>query len=293
MVGKTRISDGLVFESIVLLIITLFCIIVLYPLIFILSSSFSNGQAILANQVKFLPVDFTWLSYRKVFINSEVWRSYINTIVYTVVGTAVNVLMTTLAAYPLSRKDFFGKNLIMSLFVFTMFFSGGMIPTFLVVKSLGLINTMWALILPTSVSTFNLIIMRTFFQNTIPGEVQEAAIIDGCNDFDLLFRIVLPLSQAIIAVMVLFYGVGMWNSWFPALLYMQSRSGYPLQLILREIVLQSTAYGMTGGDVSDQEMIGQGIKFATMVIATFPILCLYPFLQKYFIKGVMIGAVKG
>ena len=190
------------------------------------------------------------------------------------------------------RKDFYGRNLFMGVFVFTMFFTGGMIPTFLIVQRLHLLNTMWALILPTAVSTYNLIIMRTFFESTIPFELVESASLDGCNDLVIFFRIVLPLSGPILAVMVLFYGVAQWNSWFPALLYISDRGLYPLQMVLREVLIQSDISNMAGSS-GDVEIIGDGLKYATMVVATLPIMCLYPFLQKYFVKGVMIGAVKG
>ena len=200
--------------------------------------------------------------------------------------------VSAFAAYPLSRKDFYVRNLFMGVFVFTMFFTGGMIPTFLIVQRLHLLNTMWALILPTAVSTYNLIIMRTFFESTIPFELVESASLDGCNDLVIFFRIVLPLSGPILAVMVLFYGVAQWNSWFPALLYISDRGLYPLQMVLREVLIQSDISNMAGSS-GDVEIIGDGLKYATMVVATLPIMCLYPFLQKYFVKGVMIGAVKG
>lgn len=180
----------------------------------------------------------------------------------------------------------------MGLFVFTMFFNGGMIPTFLIVQRLNLLDTFWALILPTAVSTYNLIIMRTFFQSTIPFELVESASLDGCTDLGIFFRIVLPLSGPIIAVMVLFYGVGQWNAWFPALLYISNHALYPLQMVLREVLIESDISNMAGSS-GDVEIIGDGLKYATMVVATLPIMCLYPFLQKYFVKGVMIGAVKG
>ena len=213
-------------------------------------------------------------------------------ILYTVLGTCISVALTACAAYPLSRKDFYGRNLFMGLFVFTMFFTGGMIPTFLIVQRLNLLNTIWAMVLPTAVSTYNLIIMRTFFESTIPFELVESASLDGCNDIVIFFRIVLPLSGPILAVMVLFYGVGLWNSWFPALLYLKDRAMYPLQMVLREVLIQSDISNMAGSS-GDVEIIGDGLKYATMVVATLPIMCLYPFLQKYFVKGVMIGAVKG
>lgn len=289
---KESLGDRL-FEKTLILILLLICGLVLYPVILVVSSSFSDPVMVMANRVVLWPVKPTLVNYKYVFNYREIWRGYINTIIYTTVGTAINVFMTTLSAYPLSRKDFYGRNLFMWIFVFTMFFSGGMIPGYLLIKNLGLLNTMWALILPGMISTWNLIIVRTFFQSSIPMEMQEAAFIDGATDFGVYTKIVLPLSAPIIAVMTLFYGVGHWNSWFPALLYLSERSKYPLQIILREILIQSSTQEMSGGAVMDQEIIGEGIKYATMVVATLPILCLYPFLQKYFVKGVMVGAIKG
>ena len=291
MIKESR--EGKLFEAAIIFILMMICIVVVYPILLIVSSSFSSPIAVLTNKVKLWPVEPTLQVYKMVFKNLEIWASYKNTIVYTVVGTTVNVFFTALGAYPLSRRDFYGKNIFMIMFVFTMFFGGGMIPSYLLIKNLGLYNSMWALIIPGAVSTWNLIIMKTFFQNTIPVELQEAAFIDGASDIRVFWQIILPLSAPVIAVMTLFYGVGHWNSWFSSLLYISDRSKYPLQIILREILIQSSTQEMSGGAISDQEMIGEGIKYATMVVATVPILCLYPFLQKHFVKGVMIGAIKG
>lgn len=293
---KNKVNESFLdrlFEYIIAIILILCSCIVLYPIILIISSSFSDPVAVMANKVKLFPIGATLKVYKMVFKNQEIWRTYGNTIVYTVVGTALNVFMTALGAYPLSRKDFGGRNVFMALFTFTMFFSGGMIPGYLLIKQLHMYNSMWALIIPGLVSTWNLIIMRTFFQSSIPMELQESAAIDGASDLKIFFSIILPLSGPIIAVMTLFYGVGHWNDWFSALLYISNRKKYPLQIILREILIQSSTQDMSGGAVSDQETVGEGIKYATMVISTLPIMCLYPFLQKYFVKGVMIGAIKG
>lgn len=273
-------------------LLTLFCLMIVIPLLHIISGSFSDPIALLKGQVGLLPKGFTLSMYETVFKDKEIWQGYWNTIVYTVIGTFISVALTACGAYPLSRKDFFGRNVIMLLFAFTMFFTGGMIPTYLLVKQLKMLNTMWALVLPSAVSTYNLIIMRTFFETSIPGELAESASLDGCNDLGIFFRIVIPLAAPIFAVMVLFYGVAQWNSWFPALLYISNRSLYPLQMVLREVLIQSDVSNMAGS-MGDVEIIGDGLKYATMVVATLPIMCLYPFLQKYFVKGVMIGAVKG
>lgn len=289
---KERHGDR-VFELIIYGFLIIVSIIVLYPLIFVVSSSFSEPIAVLTNKVFLWPVNPTLKVYQFVFRHPELWRSYLNTIIYTVVGTTLNVSLTGLGAYALSRRDLFGRNVITAVIVFTMFFSGGMIPVYMLVKNLGLLNSMWALLLPPAVSTWNLIVMRTYMQNSIPWELQEMAFMDGCNDIQVFFRIVLPLSAPIIAVMVLFYGVGHWNSWFSSLLYLSNRAKYPLQMILREILIQGETQDLTGAATADQEMIGEGIKYATMVVATLPILCLYPFLQRYFVKGVTVGAIKG
>lgn len=293
--SRTKIKETpgeRVFSWVVVALLVVFCLLIIFPLLHIVSGSFSNPMALLRGEVSFFPKGFTLSMYEKVFKDDNIWLGYRNTLLYTVLGTAISVILTMCAAYPLSRKDFYGRNVITSIFVFTMFFTGGMIPTFLIVQRLHLLDTIWAMVLPTAVSTYNMIIMRTFFEQTIPFELVESASLDGCNDLGIFFRIVLPLSGPIIAVMVLFYGVSQWNSWFPALLYLHDRGLYPLQMILREVLIQSDISNMAGG-MGDVEIIGDGLKYATMVVASLPVMCLYPFLQKYFVKGVMIGAVKG
>ena len=292
---KSKIQESFgerLYTFVVYALLTVFCLLILIPLLHIISGSFSDPISLLKGEVGLLPKGFTTSMYETVFKDKEIWQGYWNTIVYTVVGTLISVTLTAFGAYPLSRKDFYGRNVYMGLFVFTMFFTGGMIPTYLLVKQLKMLNTMWALVLPSAVSTYNLIIMRTFFQTSIPGELAESASLDGCSDLGVFFRIVIPLSAPIFAVMVLFYGVAQWNSWFPALLYISDRSLYPLQMVLREVLIQSDVSNMAGA-TGDVEIIGDGLKYATMVVATLPIMYLYPFLQKYFVKGVMIGAVKG
>lgn len=295
MVKKNKIHESFgerLYTFVIYALLIVFCLMILIPLLHIISGSFSDPMALLKGEVGLLPKGLTLSMYQTVFKDAEIWQGYWNTIVYTVVGTAISVVLTAFGAYPLSRKDFFGRNVFMGLFAFTMFFTGGMIPTYLLVKQLHMLNTMWSLVLPSAVSTYNLIIMRTFFQTSIPGELAESASLDGCNDLGIFFRIVIPLAAPIFAVMVLFYGVAQWNSWFPALLYVSDRSLYPLQMVLREVLIMSDISNMAGS-TGDVEVIGDGLKYATMVVATLPIMCLYPFLQKYFVKGVMIGAVKG
>ena len=234
--------------------------------------------------------------YKRVFANNDIMLGYKNTVFYTLTGIAVNLAMTVAGAYPLSRKDFYGRNFLMLLFTFTMFFSGGLIPTYLVIQRLNLINNFWVMIIPGAVSVYNMIIMRTFFQSTIPGELQEAAFIDGCSNIRILLKIVLPLSMPIIAVMVIFYGVAHWNAFFSALIYISDRTKYPLQLILREILIQNQMQEMMNQDtesLAQQQIMAEGIKYAVVIVASLPVLILYPFLQRYFVKGVMVGAIKG
>ncbi|CAG7654938.1 carbohydrate ABC transporter permease [Paenibacillus allorhizosphaerae] len=283
-------------EAVNYALLTLVSVIVLYPLLFVLIASISNPESVLRGEVWLWPKDLTFVGYERILSNPEIMRSYGNTIAYTLVGTAVNLVMTIAAAYPLSRKDFAGRGFFTALIVFTMFFSGGMIPTYLLIKKLSLLNSFWVMIIPSAISVWNVIIMRTFFTTGIPPEMQEAAAIDGCTNMQLLMRVVLPLSMPVIAVMVLFYSVGHWNAYFNALLYLNDRGMYPLQLILREILVQGQMQEMV--DVSDDSlarsmMDAEAIKYAAVIIANLPVLMLYPFLQKYFVKGVMIGAVKG
>lgn len=283
------------FQIAVYVILGIVLIIVIYPLLFVLSASISNPEYILQGKIHLLPKGINFNAYEKIFHNKDIWTGYMNTIIYTVIGTLINLIMTTLGAYPLSRKDFYGRNVITALLVFTMFFSGGMIPTYLLVKNLHMLNTIWAMVLPGAVSVYNLIIMRTFFQS-IPNELREAAIVDGASDFQVLIRIILPLSKPILAVMTLFYAVTHWNAFFDALIYLTDRSKFPLQLILREILIQSNVGDMTSQ--VDESMIKymlsvEGIKYAVIIVANLPVLILYPFLQKYFVKGVMIGSLKG
>lgn len=291
--GETR-GDKL-FGFINSLLLVMILLIVLYPLVFVLSASISNPAAVSRGELWLFPKEITFVGYQKVFQNREILTGYGNTLLYTVVGTTVNLLLTILAAFPLSRTNLPGRNVIMFALVFTMFFSGGLIPSYLVVKKLGLLNSMWALVLPGAVSVYNIIIMRTFFRTSVPYEVQEAAMIDGCTTLQILYRIMLPLSMPIIAVMVLFYSVDHWNSYFSALIYLTDRDKFPLQLILREILIQNQMDKMAGGAsaLSEQIMYGQAIKYAVVIVANLPVFLLYPFLQRYFVKGMTIGAIKG
>ena len=282
------------FVSVLTVISFIILVLVLYPLIFVLSSSFSSGDAVMFGKVTFLPVEFSVEGYRMVLNEAALIRGFRNSLLYTSLGTTINIVMTTLLAFPLSRRRMPGSNVIMFLVVFTMFFSGGLIPTFLIVSRMGMIDTVWAMVIPNAISTFNLIIMRTYFQNSIPEELYESASLDGCGYFRYLIKIVLPLSKPILAVLVLYYAVGHWNSYFNALIYLRSSRLISLQLALRSILLANQITSSAGGEgFGEVAKIGLTVKYAVIVISSIPVIILYPFIQKYFIKGVMIGALKG
>lgn len=265
-----------------------------YPVLHIVFASLSDSNELMRHTGLILrPYGFSLAAYDAVFKNRLLATGYVNTLINVGISVALNVGLTTLAAFALSRRDLLFRRPLMLLITFTMVFSGGLIPLYLLVKGLGITNTRWALILPTAVSAYNLIIMKTSFE-TIPESLFESARMDGANDFSMLARIAIPVSLPVIAVMVLFYGVEQWNAWFPAYIYLRDRSMWPLQLVLREIVLTNTLNDMlTNIDMSDKASIAESIKYATVVVATLPILCVYPFLQRFFVKGVMIGAIKG
>ncbi|WP_059053966.1 carbohydrate ABC transporter permease [Paenibacillus senegalimassiliensis] len=288
-------SDELRFDVIVYLIAAVIIIIVLYPLLFVVAASFSDPARVLNGEVWLLPKGVTLEAYNNILHNDKIWIGYRNSILYTVVGTLINIVMTLLAAYPLSRPDLPGRKGLMLIITLTMFFSGGLIPSYLLVKGLGMVDTMWALIIPGAISTYNLIVMRTYFQSSIPWELQEAAHMDGCSNWRLLLSIILPLSKPILAVMVLFYAVGHWNAFFNALIYIRSEELYPLQLVLREILMISQSAGEEGGNVGleDKILLSESIKYAVIIVSSLPVLIMYPFVQRHFVKGVMIGSIKG
>lgn len=297
---KKKNSDK-IFDIIVHVIVILVLIVVLYPLIYIVSASISSPIAVNSGKMLLLPKDITWEGYKIIFRNKDVWNGYLNTIIYTLVGTLVNLLFTIPAGYALARRELPGRNFFMKFILVTMFISGGLIPSYLLITGLGLKNSMWALILPGAVSVYNLIVVRTYFQTNIPEELIESAVIDGASFFRIFFEIVLPLSKPILAVMALFYGIGHWNQYFGALLYIDDRSKYPLQMILREILviqdMSSNPNMSMSGEMAkflySQQQLAQVIKYGVMIVSTLPIIIIYPFLQKYFVKGVMIGSVKG
>ena len=270
---------------------------VLYPLVYIVSSSFSNPAAVTAGRVWLWPVEPSLIAYERVYSYPTIWRGYANTLFYTSFGTVISVALTLLAAYPVSRRRFRGRNLYMLLFVFTMIFDGGIIPTYLVVRGAGMINTRWAMLIPTAVAAWNVIITRTFFQVNVPDELLEAAQIDGSSDLQFFWHVVLPISGAIIAVNTLFYAVYKWNSFFEALLYLNDERLVPLQIVLRNILIvnsmDASLFAISAGSDAAQAQLRALIKFAVIVVASVPVLMLYPFVQKYFVRGVLIGSLKG
>ena len=287
-------SSERLFDILIYAIAAIIIVIVLYPLLFIVSASFSDPARVLNGEVWLLPKGVTLDAYENILHNDKIWTGYRNTILYTTVGTAINIIMTILAAYPLSRPDLPGRNGIMVLITLTMFFNGGLIPTYLLVKDLGMVDTMWALIIPGAIATYNLIVMRTYFQSSIPWELQEAAHIDGCSNWRLLFSIILPLSKPILAVMVLFYAVGHWNSFFNALIYIRNEDLHPLQLVLREILLISQSDAVDGSvGLEKSILLAESIKYAGIIVSSLPVLLMYPLVQRHFVKGVMIGSIKG
>lgn len=273
----------------------LLAVIMIYPIWYVICASFSVGDELIAHTgLLLLPAGFSTAAYEGVFQNSMIVRGYLNTIIVVVGGVIVNMILTSIAAYGLSQKNVFWSGILMRLITVTMFISGGLIPMYLLnTRTLHLTNSYLALILPTAINTYNLIIMRTSF-SSVPESLLESARLDGASHMQVLFKIVIPLSKSIMAVMVLYYAVAHWNSWFPASIYIKERSMFPLQLILREILIQNDTFSMSQDAMAtDQYSIGETIKYAIIVVATIPILCVYPFLQRYFTKGVLIGAVKG
>lgn len=277
--------------------LTLLMLALIYPLIYIISCSFSSGDALMTGQVKLFPVEPSLQGYKTVFAYDPIWTGYRNSLLYMVSGTILSVTLTIMAAYPLSRKDLRGRKGIMTYFVFTMMFSGGMIPSYLLVNQLNIDNTIWAIILPTAVSAYNVIVVRTYYSQTIPEELLEASKMDGCSDFKFLLHVVIPLSKPIIAVISLWVAVSLWNSYFNALIYLNSEEKYPLQLVLRGILIMNQSN--ISSSVSDPEIlekmsqVSEMFKYGTIIISSLPLMILYPFIQKYFVKGVMLGSIKG
>lgn len=279
-------------------LMALICAVILFPIYYMVITSFSDGAAVMSGQVNFWPVGFSLRAYRAAVRDAYFLGSYLNTVVIAVCGTLINLFMTTLCAYPLSRPDFCGRKVFMRLCVFTMFFTGGMIPNYLLVTSLGLGNTYWAIFLPGAISVYNMIIMRTFFEG-IPMELTEAAYIDGASDYTILLRIILPLSAPVMSTMVLFYAVGHWNGFFSAMLYLSDKAMYPIQLFVRSIVLSGETLSMAMTEYNSSTELGaevlseEAMKYAVIVMSMIPILVVFPIVSRYFKSGVMIGAIKG
>ena len=289
--GSGRINEGVgrrAFVVINTVLLSLLCAVMLYPVIYVIACSFSAEGEILRGTVSLWPVGPHTKAYTKVFHYPQLWISYRNTVFYTLGGTAINLLLTVCGAWVLSQRKLPGRRFLTLMCTFTMFFSGGMIPTFLVVKELNILYTVWAMVLPGAVSTYNMILMRTFFQ-TIPQSLIEAADLDGCTDFGILFRIVIPLSLASLLTIGMFYAVGHWNSYFNAVIYLNKAELYPLQIILRQVVLQNE---IVENATSTEANMAEGIKYATIVVAMLPMLIVYPFVQRFFVKGAMIGSIK-
>lgn len=291
--GPRKISGDTVFRIINGILLGIMALIVLYPLYFIIIASFSSPEAVLAGKVVLFPVDINFDGYLKILERQDIWRGYLNTIIYTVLTVILALAVTVPAGWALSRKTLPGKKLWMVYFIIPMFFGGGLIPFYNVMSSLGLVNTIWAIILPSILSVWNLFMTKTFFESSISDGLIEAAKIDGAGQFRIFFAIVIPLSKAILAVMALYYAVGQWNSYFNAMIFLQDETLYPLQLVLKEILIASeSTVGGSGETILEQFRLANQLKYVSVIVSSLPVLCLYPFVQKYFAQGVMIGSLK-
>lgn len=295
-----RCKEDVIFDAIIFAVLTILLVVVAYPLWWVVISSISEPSAVSGGLVVWKPIGFNLKGYMEVFENDSVVRSFLNSVVYTVSGVVVNLVVTLPTAYALSRNKFGGKKIVTIFYMITMFFSGGLIPTYLVVRKLNMLNTMWSLILPGCLSVYNMIVARTFFQTNISEELYEAAEIDGCTQAQFFFKIALPLSAAIIAILVLYYGVGHWNSYFSALIYISDAKKYPLQLVLRNILItnetalsQAATTAAARAALSEKRQLIEVMKYSLIIISSIPVLILYPFIQKHFVKGVMVGSLKG
>ncbi|MFS8089780.1 carbohydrate ABC transporter permease [Enterococcus gallinarum] len=286
------------FNTVNILLVSLIALIILYPLIFVVNASFSDPTRIYEVPLLLYPRGLNVEGYKEVLKNSDIWTGFRNAVIYTGLGTVINLIVTTIAAYPLSRSGLRGKRFFTLFFTITMFFSGGLIPTYLVNQQLGIVNTLWVMILPGALGVYNMILMRTYFSQNIPNDLIESAYIDGANDLWLLWKVVLPLATPIIAVMAMFYGVGRWNAYFDALIYLQDRAKYPLQIILREILVQGQ-FGqdmnqiIAGSAESELLMLKMTLKYSVVIVSSLPVLLFYPVVAKYFEKGILVGSIKG
>ncbi|HEY3869927.1 MAG TPA: carbohydrate ABC transporter permease [Actinocrinis sp.] len=293
--NPTRIQDGRgyrVFKVFNVLILLGVVVLTLYPFINLLAQSFSSETAIAAGHVDLIPKGFNITTYKTVMGDPTFWENYRNTVEYTVVATAISMVLTTCYAYVLSKRNLKGRGFLMAVAIFTMFFNGGLIPNYVLVNDLGLRNSLWAIVLPNAISVFNLLVMKTFFEN-LPSELEEAAAVDGLTTYGILARIVLPLSKAVLATMVLFYAVSFWNSWFSAFLYMDRSDLFPVTVYLRNMIAGATSGTNEGASGEQALQVAANIQAVTIVLTVVPILTVYPFIQRYFVSGVMLGAVKG
>ncbi len=293
---KLQTKGDRVFQYAIYLLSFLIAVFTLYPLIYVLSASVSNPSNILNGKVVLFPVDFTSMAYRRVFHSADILTGYRNTIIYSVTGTIINLVLTVMAAFPLSRRDMKGNGFLVLLMTFTMFFSGGMIPTYLNIKNLGLLNTAYSILLPGAINVTNMLIVRNYFLFSIPGELYEAAEIDGCSPLKTLISVILPLSKSILVVIVIYYFVAHWNSYFNAMLYISKRAKWPLQVFLRQILLLSQMGDMSetlGVDDPNTALLYASLKYAIIVVAAVPLLIVYPMVQRFFEKGIMMGSIKG
>ncbi|WP_374955625.1 carbohydrate ABC transporter permease [Nesterenkonia sandarakina] len=277
-----------VFNGIAIIVI---CLVTLYPFMNIIAQSFSSEGYINAGQVNLIPRGFNVTTFEVVMSDSMFWRNYANTVIYTVVATAIAMVLTTCFAYALSKRHLKGRSFFIGLAVFTMFFNGGLIPNYVLINAMGFTNTIWAIVLPNAISVFNLLVMKAFFEN-FSQELEEAAEIDGLTTYGILWRIVIPLSKAVMATMILFYAVSFWNAWFQAFLYLDRRELYPVTVYLRNLLAGATGTEQMGGAAGEGTQIASNVQSVTMLLTTLPIICLYPFLQKYFVRGIMLGSVK-
>jgi putative aldouronate transport system permease protein len=290
-----RTRADLLFDICNYTLISILVLLVLYPLYFVLTASVTDPDLVYSGKLLFFPEHITLDGYKRLLAESSIWLGFSNSLWYTLTGTAINVVLTITAGYVLSRSDLIGRNVFMFLLVFTMFFGGGLIPSYLLVKELHMLDTTWAMIIPNAVSVFNVIIVRTFFQTNIPGELLESAQMDGCSNLKFFWKIAIPLALPIVAVIVLFYAVGHWNSYFQALIYLKSNAKQPLQIILRNILIMnegSDMQGMLDGSQEQQKRM-ELMKYGIIIISSLPVMVLYPFLQRYFVKGTLVGSVKG
>ena len=294
--GKMNSYSDKIFDVVNMLLMVVLVVVFAWPLWFVLISSFSDPFEVTMGNVLLFPKGLMLDSYKAMMKYSQILTGYANSLYYTVVGTGINMVLSICCAYPISRKDFPLRKPLLLMFLFTMYFSGGMIPTYLVVKQVGILNTRWAMMLPGAISVYNCLVMRNYFMNSIPGELEEAAVLDGANAAQYLQKVVLPLSKPVLAVIGLYYAVGHWNAYYAALLYLQDLDLYPLQSILRNIMSATQMINdpsLSAEEIDAMVRLEMTMKYSVIVAAAFPMLCLYPFIQKYFVKGVMVGAVKG